>query len=376
MKVFQSVYMDQQWSNPLPEHSKAELVMLFGSEALLKDSALYAVVRDAFPSAHVVGCTTSGEIFDDALLDDSLTLTAVSYQHACVYVESDNVDNYSDAQALGQALVEKIPKNHLRHVFLVSDGQQVNGSDLVTGVQQVLPKTVTLTGGLAGDKYDFLRTHVRHNTAVEPGMVAAVCFYGDSLVVGTGQYGGWRGFGPVREITKSEKNTVYEIDGQPALALYKSFLGEYAQDLPGSALLYPLSLTLDDGSATVVRTILSIDEQTNSMTFAGNMPQGASCQLMHANTEQLLDGAEIAANTAQIKQPHDNDSLAILVSCVGRRLVMSKRAVEEVEIIRDILPETCAMTGFYSYGEVSPVEGSSDCTLHNQTMTITVIGEQ
>jgi hypothetical protein len=243
-------------------------------------------------------------------------------------------------------------------------------------VQHSLQTGVSFSGGLAGDKSHFNRTLIRHNEEVSEGLVIAVCFYGESLAVSTGCFGGWRAFGPEREITKSDKNIVYEIDGKPALTLYKSFLGEYAQDLPGSALFYPLSLKQEEEQGTVVRTILSIDEEQNSMRFAGNMPVGSSCQLMHASTEQLLDGAELAAQSAIPSHPMSNDMLTLLVSCVGRRLVMSERTVEEIELVYDVMPENAAITGFYSYGEVSPLGDIQKCTLHNQTMTITVIGER
>lgn len=376
MKVFQSVYNSHTWSQALPINASAELVLLFGNEALIEDAELYTEIQLAFPKAHVVGCTTSGEIQADTLLDDSLVLSAIHVDQACIYVESEHISHFDDAEALGESLIKGIPKHVLRHVFLISDGQQINGSDLVSGVQRALPEGVSFTGGLAGDKSNFSKTKVRHNKQVDEGLVAAICFYGESLEIATGCYGGWRAFGPEREITKADKNVVYEIDGKPALALYKSFLGEYAQDLPGSALLYPLSLTEEDGAGTVVRTILSIDEEQNSMRFAGNMPVGSTCQLMHASTEQLLDGAELAAKSALLPTPLPNNTLALLVSCVGRRLVMSKRAVEEIELIHDVMPENAVLTGFYSYGEISPLSGTQECTLHNQTMTITVIGER
>ncbi|HNT70258.1 MAG TPA: FIST C-terminal domain-containing protein, partial [Bacteroidales bacterium] len=194
------------------------------------------------------------------------------------------------------------------------------------------------------------------------------------LKVSHGSMGGWDPFGPERLITKSTSNKLYELDGQPALSIYKKYLGEYSDELPGSALLFPLSVKLSENEEPVVRTILSIDEDEQSLTFAGNIPTGCYTRLMQANFDRLIEGASNAAtNSIQTFQKPD---LAILISCVGRKLVLNQRIEEEVEAIRDILGTSTAITGFYSYGEISPNQGFNSCELHNQTMTITTMSER
>lgn len=376
MKVFQSVFNNNLWSEPLPNNGDAQLVLVYGSETHLIPGSAMSDVCQAFDSAQIVGCTTSGEIIEDALYDNSLTISAITFSDACIHVESASIDDFTSEEALCRSIFQKIPKTSLRHILVISDGQKVNGTELVEGFQAILPKNVTLSGGLAGDGANFNQTTVLHNDKAETGLIAVVCFYGSGLKLGFGSYGGWQAFGPEREVTKSRKNVVYEIDGKPALELYKSFLGEYAQDLPGSALLYPLSMKDSNSGQAVVRTILSINEEDNSMLFAGNMPEGAICQLMHANTEQLVDGAEKAVQAASRGLETTKPSLAMLVSCVGRRLVMSQRVEEELEIVREALPDSCKISGFYSYGEISPLHGLLKCGLHNQTMTVTLIGEE
>jgi hypothetical protein len=167
---------------------------------------------------------------------------------------------------------------------------------------------------------------------------------------------------------------VYEIDNQPALALYKSYLGDYAAELPGSALLYPLSMRLKGEDQPVTRTILSIDEENQSLTFAANMPEGSLCQLMHSNTEELVDAAETSAQNAL--QLANDPEFAFVVSCVGRRIVMSTRVNEEIDCIRNVLPENCVMTGFYSHGEIAPIPELERCGIHNQTIAVTLMGER
>lgn len=104
------------------------------------------------------------------------------------------------------------------------------------------------------------------------------------------------------------------------------------------------------------------------------LPVGSFVCLMHADIDELIEGAEGAARDACIDDSA-GDSAALLVSCVGRRIVMSDDVVEEVEVVKDILDENTSIAGFYSYGEISPFEITGKPELHNQTMTVAYITE-
>lgn len=375
MNVFQSTYMHDNWSLALEINKKAQLVLVFGNRELIKDNVLRQEIMQHYPEASVVGCTTSGEIQGAELLNDTLCLTAIEFNKTQVQVYSHSVAESDSVCQLGHELIKKMQHEDLKHVFLISDGQLVNGTELLEGIVPHLPENVLITGGLAGDGSRFQETVVWHNNRIEPGLVVSIGFYGDDLHIGHGHLGGWREFGPEREITKSTDNILYELDGKPALELYKQFLGEHAESLPASALLFPLALKRKGQSDIVVRTILNINEENQSMIFAGNMPQGASCQLMRANYNDLVDGAQGAVSESLKSMAAFEPELAILVSCVGRRLVLNQRTEEELEIIQEMLPDNCEMTGFYSYGEISPIVPFGQCELHNQTMTITLLSE-
>lgn len=376
MKVFQSIKQHGVWSTELPQHSNAQWVLLFGSANLLACNRLPAILASAYPHALVVGCTTSGEICGSELYDDSLVLTAIEFTATQLKSASAKLNHISDYDELTKDLVNQLVTEDLRHIMVLSDGHSINGSELVDGLNQHLPHSVTVSGGLAGDGDRFQQTYVYRDGECVDQTVLAIGLYGDNVFVSTGYEGGWRSFGPSREITLSDANVVYTIDEQPALELYKSFLGKFAAELPSSALLYPLSLQAPNDDSTVVRTILGIDEDNSSMRFAGNMPAGAKCQLMHSNTEALIDAAESAANNALSQVKYEGDSLAILVSCVGRRLVMGHRVIEELEAVQSVLPASCSQTGFYSYGEISTMLESAQAGLHNQTLAVTLIGEK
>ena len=150
-------------------------------------------------------------------------------------------------------------------------------------------------------------------------------------------------------------------------------MGKYADDLPSSALYFPLSMKESKDSSKVVRTILSIDEKTKSMTFAGNIPQGSFIRLMKGNLDRLIDASYNAA-TESFSNLSKEPELALIVSCVDRKIVLGNRVEEEFEAVKEISGNTL-LCGFYSYGEISPVTNHNFCELHNQTIAILTISE-
>jgi len=278
----------------------------------------------------------------------------------------------------GQKAIEALPKNGLSHTMVFSEGLKLNGSELVKGLHEALPKGVAATGGLAADGGQFKKTLVGLNRPPEEGKVVAIGFYGKKLKVGYGSMGGWNPFGPDRMITRSHANIVYELDGQPALDLYKRYLGKQSRGLPQTGLLFPLNLQrlTDKGKIEVIRTLLSVNEKDRSITFAGDMPEGSYVQMMKANVDQLILGADEAAKICRKEMRNAKPDLAILISCFGRKLVLKERAEEEISRVRAKLGRNTKITGFYSYGEISPVKPfEPKCSLHNQTMTITTFRE-
>jgi hypothetical protein len=350
-----------------------QLVIVFGSTTLLSSNGFYEEIRTKYPKAEIVMNSTSGEIIDTQVNDETISLTAIRFDKTKFQTNSILIKDCTNSREAGNKIANKFDKHNLSNILIISDGQLVNGSDLVIGLQEKLGNNVVLTGGLAGDGSRFQKTLVGLNDQPVEGKIVAVGFYGNHIKVSHGSMGGWDPFGPERIVTKSKDNVLYEIDNKPALEIYKKYLGEYSDELPGSALLFPLSIKNQENNQSIVRTILSINEDEQSLTFAGNIPQGSLAQLMKANFDRLIEGASNAATTTLEKL--NSPDLAILISCVGRKLVLNQRIEEEVEVIRDIFGKDTAITGFYSYGEISPVKGFSNCELHNQTMTITTMSE-
>ena len=353
-----------------PALTGAQLVLAFGTGDTMAADGYLRACSDRFPGAIVVGCSTAGTIAGPASFDDELAVTALRFDHTQVRVAT--ASTAAGAHQAGAAIARQLADPALVHVLVLSEGINVNGTELVRGLVAGVAPSVTVTGGLAGDGDRMEKTLVIADGAARRDHVVAVGFYGDRLHIGHGCMGGWGPFGPEREITRADGNVLYELDGQPALGLYKRYLGAHAEGLPATGLLFPLEIRPPDGGPAVVRTILGIDETSGSLRFAGDMPTGHYARLMTASFGRLIEGAHGAAE--QTLQPGGpRPDLALLVSCVGRRLLLRQRSDEELERVRDALGGA-PTTGFYSYGELCPT-GQIGCELHNQTMTITTLSE-
>jgi hypothetical protein len=377
MKIAKSFYADNSWQNLRMtdgfDGSQAQLVLVFGERLLLEKMDFFSGLRSLFPAAIIAIGSTAGEIWGDGVHENTVVATAIQFEKTVVRKAQAAIRDHRKSYEAGTSISGQLQGEDLKLIFVLSDGNRVNGSELIRGINENLDERVSVSGGLAADNNRFERTLVGIDGPPEEGLIAAIGFYSKDLQVGHGTMGGWDVFGPERQITKSSYNILYEIGGKKALDLYKDYLGKYASQLPGAALLFPLSLKADADSEPVVRTILSIDEAQESMVFAGEMPEGAYVRLMKANFDRLIEAAATAAQHSLV-DPGSKPDLAILVSCVGRRLALGQRIDEEIEVAQEIFGRQTAITGFYSYGEISPL-ATGKCDLHNQTMTITTLKE-
>lgn len=365
----------------IPDHpgnlaETAQLVLVFGETNLFKSATCFDELQKAYPKAHLLGCSTAGEIWGDQVFDSTIVATAIHFEHTEIKTYSEKIQDASGSYNAGRSLAKALEGEGLVHAVVISDGLQVNGSELVKGLVDGLPDQVTATGGLSADGDRFKETYVAWDGSPEENTIGILGFYSDRLRIGYGSLGGWDTFGPERLITRSAGNVLYEIDGKPALQLYKDYLGEeQAKGLPATGLLFPLSIRAEGYEDGLVRTILSVDENEQSMTFAGDVPEGAYSRLMKANFDRLLDGAAEAARTS-VQPLSAAAEFALLVSCVGRKLVLKQIIDEEVEAVREVVGPEAVLAGFYSYGEISPFVPNGKCELHNQTMTITTFSEK
>lgn len=374
MRVSQHQWsIESGWVGSDAVPSRTQLVLVFGSRSALEQPALLSDLQRRYTNASLIGCSTAGQIHSTSVSDDAVAITAIEFEKTSLRAAEVDLLSAGSSFAAGAQLAESLGTD-LAHVLVLSDGLKVNGSELVKGIHSKLPLGVTVTGGLSGDGAQFQQTVVLTNRGVGSGKIAAIGFIGERLRVGIGSMGGWDTFGPERVVTRSAGNVLFELDGRSALSLYKEYLGQHAAGLPATALLFPLSIWGGDSGEAVVRTILAVNEQDQSMTFAGDIPQGCHARLMRATTERLIDGAGGAALSCLQLSINSPCEFALLISCVGRKLLLKQRVEEEVEAVAEALGNA-PTAGFYSYGEIAPFSSGARCELHNQTMTITTFRE-
>jgi len=368
---------DQGWSlKPFPAiDSSTTLVIIFGAPEYCDEQAPIRELIDAYLQAKIVGCSTAGEINGIAILDKSISVAVVKFNKTDLKESTVNINSADDSFAAGEKIANELNSDKLRGIFILSNGLNVNGSQLVQGLNSILSDNVIVTGGLAGDGSRFKKTWIICRRGVSMNSISAIGLYGDQIQIGHGSQGGWDSFGPERRITRSKDNVLFELDNKPALELYKEYLGEQAQWLPATGLLFPLSIRKNpNDTKEIVRTILAVDEKNQSLTFAGDVPQGYMAKLMRANFSRIIEGASNSADISS-KNQKQLPILAVAISCVGRRLLLKEYAEEETAATLSSLPPGTNQIGFYSYGEISPYS-TGHCDLHNQTMTITTFSEE
>ncbi|MGZ3693080.1 MAG: FIST signal transduction protein [Bdellovibrionota bacterium] len=351
-------------------------IFIFGSSDCFSKGGWVEETCKQFPSAQIIGCSTAGEISNGGVFDNTMVISACHFTDPKFIPVSARVETMFDTKKAGVELAKKLEKKGLNGIFLLGKGLDINGSALIAGIREVMGNDTVITGGLAGDGGKFQKTFTVLNGQISDTSVVGLGMYGNDMKIAFGSMGGWQAFGPVRKVTKAKENVLFELDGQPALQVYKKYLGDKAKDLPGSGLLYPFAILKNNQDTTgIIRTILAVSEQDQSLTLAGDIPENGIVRLMHTNNDGLVEGAKGAAETTMDHMSENNhEGLAILISCVGRKLVMGSDIEDELDAVRGVFGEGM-VTGFYSYGEICPQTGFSECKLHNQTMTITYFYE-
>ena len=374
MKMAQYLYTENGWNKELDGSLDTlhTLIIIFAPSNTSRIKIRLKEIAQQFPLSQIIGCSTAGEIYQNRLCHYRFVMQIIQFEKSTIKLVVQKITQTNDSKKVGEELAKKLYNPELKAIFILSDGLHVNGSQLTKGLSSQLSNDVIVTGGLAGDDDRFEKTWIIVNSEPKEQYISGVGFYGKSLYYGYGSEGGWNKLGPKREVTSSVDNVLYTLDSQPALTLYKRYLGERAEGLPNTGLLFPLAVYI--GDEIKVRTILSVDEEQQSITFAGDIPQGYSVSLMKANFNQLINGASNSAKSIKIKESKVSPLTSIAISCIGRRLVLGQRVEEEIEAVLDNLPEHILQIGYYSYGEISPLS-SGKCDLHNQTMTLTIIGE-
>jgi hypothetical protein len=367
------------WSTPLGAvEATAHLVLSFGPVDA-PDRAWFDAIAAHCPKAQHLYASGGGQIID-GLVQDAPTVSAfLTFERGTSVhpVVLDGVTIESSA-ALGHELGARLAAiDGLRHVLIFAEGITFNAAAFLETLNTHVGTEIRVSGGLASNGTALTRSVVGLNGPPTEKRLVAIGLAGAELDIGTGSVGGWELFGPERVVTGAGIAAVHELDGERALDVYKRYLGDFAAELPGSALLFPLAVRTTPDAPIAVRTILGIDDATGTLKFAGDIPVGSRVRLMRTTSDKLLDGAARAAEIAR-SAGEAGESLALCISCIGRRAVLRTRVDEEIdEVARE--SGSSVVVGFYSNGEIAPPSDGREfaqAVLHNQTMTVTTIRER
>lgn len=352
------------------------LVLVFCEADGVRYQYVLDELREKYPRAIMAGSSTVAGIFGGHLIENALIVGIIQFDSSRIALSIAEVHGVSDSRQAGIQLAKSLNAPDMKGILVLADGLNTNGSELSDGLVSILAPHVMMAGGLASDKMEFKYTWILHNGVPCTNLVCGIGFYGEKLFFSTQAKDGWRPFGPERRVTRAEGNILYEIDNRPALDLYKEYLGDHAAGLPATALHFPLAIWDESKDFYLVRTIVGVDEATNSMRFAGDIPNNIQTQLMYGSFDNLVEGAEMAANMLSQKLPHPGTPvLCLAISCSGRKLVMADDTSLELEATLENLPAGSQQIGFYSFGELAPPFSGTGCCLHNETMTLTVLYE-
>lgn len=353
-----------------------QILFLFTSSENIRQNDIYSMVKKHLPEVTLIGCSTYGEI-GETFEEGMVSFLAIQFEKTpfkCATFPIDSIDHSYNA---GKELAEKVNEDDLTAVFVLIPGLGINGSQFTNGVRDALPEGIAISGGMASDGTNFKETYTLLNGEISPCNAVILALYGSNVKVHTASRGGWRPFGPERRVTRSKDNMLYEIDGEPALDLYKKYIGDKVSNLPAGGLLYPFAIVDDENrdNVGIVRSVLDIDEENKGLFLCGDVDVGQRICLMYANTEDLVAGAREAAKHVAVEGEMSDGDAVICVSCFGRRVLMGDDTEDEIDVIKDVFKGQ-AISGFYSYGEICPFVNTGRAELHNQTMTITHIHEE
>ena len=350
-----------------------QVVLLFAASPLLDRPEAAAAIRDC--GMTVVGCSTAGEISAGGVSDLSFSGLALHFDRVPLKTVRAPLKNPQDSRKAGEELARQLAAPDLRSVFALCPGAFSDSIAFAKGLSGSLSALTLITGGIAGRHAGAGHTYTILNDVFGDDQAVAFGLYGDKVRVSSGTSGGWKPFGPVRRVTRAEANVIYELDGKPALPLYKEYLGDKAAALPFSGLMFPFAVVDERNrhETGLIRTLMDVDHNANTMTMAAVVPQGALVRMMHADNESLVDAARKAAEDATRGM---KDQATILISCAGRKIIMGSDVDEEIDAVIDVLGKDAPFAGFYSYGEICPYAPTGYSELHHQTMTITTISEE
>ncbi len=333
-------------------------------------------IGDAVATPNLIGCTGAAEISTAGFNTKSVVLGGIAsdrIEFEVVFTKNINRNSELAGKELAGLFSSKV-----QHIQLFSDGVTGNGCALLRGMNSMLDDYIPITGGTSGDTGEFNKSWQFAGKQLLCDAAVAIGFTGD-FKVGTGVQSGWSPVGLPKKVTRSSGNVLYELNGEPALNVFKRFLGKHAEKLPAVGVEYPLGFYSRDGSTAgkdqfMLRATMAVNHKEGSITFAGDVPEGTMAHLTCGDNNSILEATEKAIQTAVNQLDDTTPVMAFFYSCMARKTLLGLRTKEEFERVNLKLAGNIPILGFYSFGEYSRVKRGGPCLFHNESAVLSVIG--
>ena len=355
-------------NNSLPMDSKNMLIQVFcadtNKEILVEIQEFF---MKYFSASVIIGTTTDGIIEDTNVYNDTKSVaTFTTFEKStlrCAIVKNDDYQNNS--YEVGKAITKQLVSENTKVIISFTDGIMTNGEEYLAGIGEIAPKVI-LSGGMAADNGKLVKTYVFNKHEITSSGAVAIAIDSTSLNISTDYAFDWFPVGKKLIVTKSIKNRVYEIDGVSAVDTYAKYFGkELAKILPHAGIEFPLIFQKD--GVSVGRAVI-VKHEDNSLTFAGNIPEGTEVRFGVGNAGKILENAKNSINNVLDKFQSIPEAV-FTYSCMARRRFMDDNILDELKILKKL----GNASGFFTYGEFFHSKSSNK--LLNETMTLLVMSE-
>ena len=336
----------------------------------------------------MIGGTTAGEISSYGLSVDSVVVLALKSKDIKFYVGMGNGIGKSEEKAgrqLANSVYKKGARKTAKTLVMLPDGLAGDGLKIIKGAQQVLGEDFEIVGGSLGDEDKFKQTFQYFNGKAYNDVVVGVLICSNKITTASGVRSGWESVGPRFRCTSSKVNVVYKFGDKTALEVYTEFLGqERAKKLPAIGLEYPIGMV--DEKAKIegydyfqIRCPLAVNKDDGSITFAASIPEGKEVTLTYSSRNSIIRGSTLAAKQVQKTLGKSKPKLVLMFSCVARKMVLGRRTNEEINSVRKVIGRNVPVFGFYTYGEIGPIDkrirSLKSTRWHNETVVLWTLGE-
>ncbi len=324
----------------------------------------------AYPGIQIIGGTTDGEMSSvSGFQEDSLTVMLFSSETIDIKAGVGRAVSANPTIAVQAAVSQATATltSAAKLCLAFPESLTTSGVEILTQLKQTLGAPIPIVGGTTADQNRFKQTYQFFQTEVLSDAVPILLFSGD-LLVSCGVASGWTPIGKAGTVTKVEKNVVHEIDDRPAQEFFHHYVGDSFSAAHGLAVF-----EANASNFYIRMPNRNQDSQSGSVSFLADVPEQATVQIIETNRANLLAASKTSMLQALETYPGIEPIAAIFVSCCGRRLLLGLQVCDEFAAIQACSPSLTSC-GFYSNGEISPFEISSESRFHNQTLVTLLLG--